>query len=90
MSQTSMCWAAVIASAQAVEHYEITRYGALIAWARQMGRNDFAHILEENCAEERAADEKLTKIAEGRVNAQAAGRAKKMSHGPRTSRRKAA
>jgi ferritin-like metal-binding protein YciE len=65
--------AAVIASAQAVEHYEITRYGALIAWAREMGRNDFADILAENLAEERGADEKLNRLAEGRVNAQAAG-----------------
>ena len=55
------------------EHYEITRYGALIAWARDMGRNDFADILAENLAEERDADEKLNKLAEGRVNAQAAG-----------------
>jgi len=82
--------AAVIASAQAVEHYEITRYGALIAWARQMGRNDFALILEENRAEERAADEKLTTISQGRVNAQGSGHAKKVSHGSRKSRRKAA
>ena len=83
--------AAVIASAQAVEHYEITRYGALIAWARQMGRNDFALILEENRAEERAADEKLTTIAQGRVNAQGSGgHAKKVSRGSRKSRRKAA
>ena len=37
--------AAVIASAQAVEHYEMTRYGALIAWAQELGRNDFADIL---------------------------------------------
>ena len=57
--------AAIIASAQAVEHYEITRYGALIAWAREIGRNDFADILEANLKEEKAADAKLNKIAEG-------------------------
>ena len=82
--------AAVIASAQAVEHYEITRYGALIAWAREMGRNDFADILLENLAEEKAADEKLTRIAERRVNVQAGGHAKKASHSSRKPRRKAA
>ena len=66
--------AAIIASAQAVEHYEITRYGALIAWARQIGRNDFADILEANLEEEKAADDKLSTIAESRVNAKAGGR----------------
>jgi ferritin-like metal-binding protein YciE len=66
--------AAIIASAQAVEHYEMTRYGTLIAWAREMGRNDFADILEENLEEEKAADEKLNRIAESRVNAMAGGR----------------
>jgi ferritin-like metal-binding protein YciE len=66
--------AAIISSAQAVEHYEITRYGALIAWARELGRNDFADILEENLKEEKAADQKLNRIAEGRVNAMAGGK----------------
>ena len=66
--------AAIIASAQAVEHYEIARYGALIAWARQIGRGDFADILEANLEEEKAADDKLNTIAESRVNAKAAGR----------------
>jgi ferritin-like metal-binding protein YciE len=84
--------AAVIASAQAVEHYEITRYGALIAWAREMGRNDFAGILGENLAEEMGADEKLNKLAESRVNAQAAGHspAKKKKPAQRKASRKAA
>lgn len=66
--------AAIIASAQAVEHYEMTRYGALIAWARELGRNDFADILEANLEEEQAADAKLTTLAEGRVNKLAQGR----------------
>jgi len=57
-----------------MEEYEITRYGALIAWAREMGRNDFADILEENLKEEKAADQKLSRIAESRVNAMAGGR----------------
>ena len=63
--------AALIASAQAVEHYEITRYGTLIAWANQLGRSEIAAILEETLAEEKATDEKLTMLAESQVNAQA-------------------
>ena len=66
--------AAIIASAQAVEHYEITRYGALIAWARELDRNDFADILDANLEEEKAADAKLNTLAEGRVNKLAQGR----------------
>ena len=64
--------AAVIAAAQAVEHYEITRYGSLIAWARQLGRGDAARMLEQNLSEEKAADKKLTAIAESKVNQRAA------------------
>jgi len=51
-----------------VEHYEITRYGTLIAWARQLGRSDCASVLEQNLQEEKNADLKLTQIAESRVN----------------------
>lgn len=64
--------AALIAAAQAVEHYEITRYGSLIAWAKQLGRNDCAALLQENLDEEKAADKKLTSLAESRVNRAAA------------------
>ena len=64
--------AALIAAAQAVEHYEMTRYGTLIAWARELGRDDCAHLLKENLAEEHAADKTLTDIAEGGVNSAAA------------------
>jgi ferritin-like metal-binding protein YciE len=64
--------AALIASAQAVEHYEMTRYGTLIAWAKTLGRADCASILQQNLAEEKAADEKLTAIAEQGVNRAAA------------------
>ncbi|HMN84435.1 MAG TPA: DUF892 family protein [Bauldia sp.] len=64
--------AAIIAAAQAVEHYEITRYGTLIAWARELGREDCAAVLEETLEEEKAADAKLTEVAESRVNAEAA------------------
>ena len=64
--------AALIACAQAVEHYEISKYGTLIAWANQLGRNDCAQILQQTFTEEKAADEKLSSIAEGQINRQAA------------------
>ena len=59
--------AALIAAAQAVEHYEITRYGTLIAWAKQLGRNDCAAVLQKNVDEEKATDKKLTTLAESKV-----------------------
>lgn len=64
--------AALLAAAQAVEHYEISRYGTLIAWAKELGRNDCASVLQKNLDEEKAADKKLTGIAETRVNQMAA------------------
>jgi ferritin-like metal-binding protein YciE len=64
--------AALIAAAQAVEHYEITRYGTLIAWARELGRNDCAEVLEETLVEERAADQVLSNLAESRINLRSA------------------
>jgi ferritin-like metal-binding protein YciE len=64
--------AALIAAAQAAEHYEITRYGTLVAWAQQLGRNDCAGVLEQNLAEEKAADKKLSSIAESGINRKAA------------------
>jgi ferritin-like metal-binding protein YciE len=64
--------AAIIAAAQAVEHYEITRYGTLATWAKQLGRDDCASVLIETLEEEKEADEILTDVAKGRVNAEAA------------------
>ena len=64
--------AALIAAAQAVEHYEITRYGTLIAWAKQLGRSDCAAVLQKNLDEEKAADKKLTALAERVGNRKAA------------------
>ncbi|WP_018389991.1 ferritin-like domain-containing protein [Ancylobacter sp. FA202] len=64
--------AALIAAAQAVEHYEMTRYGTLIAWAKLLGRPDCASVLAKNLEEEKATDAKLTKLAEARVNLHAA------------------
>ena len=63
--------AALIAAAQAVEHYEITRYGTLIAWAKQLGRGDCAAVLQQNLDEERATDRKLTQAAESKINLRA-------------------
>lgn len=64
--------AALIAAAQAIEHYEIARYGSLIAWAKELAREDCAGVLEKNLAEEKAADRKLTAMAESGVNTAAA------------------
>lgn len=64
--------AALINSAQAAEHYEIVRYGSLIAWAKQLGRNDCAAVLQKTLDEEKATDQKLTNLAESAVNMRAA------------------
>ena len=64
--------AAMIASAQAVEHYEMTRYGTMVAWAKELGKADVAKVLEKTLKEERACDQKLTKLAEARLNREAA------------------
>jgi len=63
--------AAIVAAAQAVEHYEITRYGTLSSWAKQLGRDDCAELLASTLDEEKAADDKLTSLATSRVNAEA-------------------
>jgi ferritin-like metal-binding protein YciE len=63
---------ALINAAQAAEHYEIARYGSLIAWAKQLGRNDCASILQKTLDEEKATDKKLTSLAESKVNLRAA------------------
>src|ERR1700759_2555154 len=60
--------AALINAGQAAEHYEIVRYGSLIAWARQLGRNDCASILQKTLDEEKTTDKKLTSLAEGKIH----------------------
>ena len=70
--------AAIIASGHPVEHYEITRYGSLIAWAKEMGRKDVADLLASTLEEEKAADKKLTMVAEQRVNKMAEGKGRAM------------
>jgi ferritin-like metal-binding protein YciE len=64
--------ACLIAAAQRAEHYEMAAYGTLVAWARAMGHSDGAELLEEILEEEKAADEKLTGLAEGGINQEAA------------------
>jgi len=64
--------ACLIASAQRAEHYEMAAYGTMVAWAKAMGHNDAADLLQEILDEEKAADEKLNAIAESGVNEQAA------------------
>src|SRR6266576_79545 len=55
--------AAIVGSAQAVEHYEIARYGTLIAWAESLGHDDIIRLLNTNLNEEKAADKKLSTVA---------------------------
>jgi ferritin-like metal-binding protein YciE len=55
--------AAIVGSAQAVEHYEIARYGTLIAWAESLGRDDIIRLLNTSLNEEKAADKKLSTVA---------------------------
>jgi ferritin-like metal-binding protein YciE len=80
--------AGIIAAAQAVEHYEITRYGALIAWAKELGHRSDATILARTLAEEKAADKKLTALAEKRVNPKSQGRSGRSASHPRRAKAK--
>ena len=60
--------ASLIAAAQKVEHYEISAYGTAIAWAEALELSDVAEVLQETLAEEKAADEKLSALAEAGIN----------------------
>jgi ferritin-like metal-binding protein YciE len=71
--------AALIAAAQAVEHYEITRYGTLVAWAEELGHADASKTLRQTLAEEKAADSKLSTLGKMRINVQAK-QAREMPH----------
>lgn len=64
--------AGMIAAAQAVEHYEMARYGALRTWAEELDMNEAADLLEETLLEERGTDQLLTKLAEAKINLKAA------------------
>jgi ferritin-like metal-binding protein YciE len=63
--------AGLLAAAQAVEHYEISRYGTLIAWAEKLGHEDAAELLAVTLEEEKATDEALTELADTVINAEA-------------------
>jgi ferritin-like metal-binding protein YciE len=67
-----VCDAGMIAAGQAIEHYEIARYGTLIAWATQLGMTEAAKLLEETLEQEKKADKKLNDIALKEVNRKAA------------------
>jgi ferritin-like metal-binding protein YciE len=71
ISDKAVLDAALIAAAQAVEHYEITRYGTLIAWSNQLGKTEQAALFKQTLDEEYATDDKLTTMATGKVNAKA-------------------
>ena len=71
--------AGIIASAQRVEHYEIAVYGTLATWARQLGLHDDARVLHAILEQEKAADEKLSRLAEQGVNREAAEREPRQS-----------
>lgn len=64
--------AGLVSAAQAVEHYEIARYGTLVTWAKQLGHNDIAQLLSETLKEEEATDKKLSQVAVSSVNQKAA------------------
>lgn len=64
--------AGIIAGAQRAEHYEIAAYGTVMAWAKTLGLNDLASLLDETLEEEKAADKKLSDLAESSVNREAA------------------
>jgi ferritin-like metal-binding protein YciE len=72
VDKRSVLDAALIAAAQAVEHYEMTRYGTLISWAKQLGKQDCVSLLQQTLDEEKATDKKLTQMAEAQVNRKAA------------------
>ena len=67
--------AGLLAAAQAVEHYEISRYGTLVSWAQKLEMTEAADLLQETLDEEKATDEALTELAESEINieAEAAG-----------------
>ena len=75
--------ACLIASGQRAEHYEMAAYGTLVAWARGLGHTEAADLLQQTLDEEKAADKKLSQLAEGGINQEAADAAE-----PRRRRRR--
>jgi ferritin-like metal-binding protein YciE len=72
IEDAEVCDAAILASAQAVEHYEITRYGTLCAWAEELGHDDAVDLLQQTLEEEKKTDHLLSEIAMSKVNKKAA------------------
>jgi ferritin-like metal-binding protein YciE len=68
----AVCDAGMIAAGQAIEHYEMARYGTLVAWATELGMTEAARLLEQTLDQEKNADKKLSEIALGQVNRKAA------------------
>lgn len=71
-ADTSALDPGLLAAAQAVEHYEISRYGTLRTWARTLGLKDAVKLLDQTLAEEKKTDDALSKLALSAVNAEAA------------------
>lgn len=69
---TSALDAGLLAAAQAVEHYEISRYGTLKSWAGKLGMKDAVRLLDQTLSEEKKTDDALTKFAGSEINAEAA------------------
>lgn len=67
--------AGLISAAQAIEHYEITRYGTMLAWAKQLGLDEAAELIKETLIEEENTDEILSDLAESSINSEAAEKA---------------
>src|SRR6185503_10033929 len=70
------CDASLIAAGQRAEHYEMAAYGTLVAWARVMGHTEVADLLQQTLDDAKAADEKLSSLAEGGINQEAADSAR--------------
>jgi ferritin-like metal-binding protein YciE len=71
-ADTAALDAGLLAAAQAVEHYEISRYGTLKSWAEQLGMKDAVRLLDQTLSEEKKTDDALTKLASSEINAEAA------------------
>jgi ferritin-like metal-binding protein YciE len=71
-SMTPRWTPALIAAGQRAEHYEMAAYGTLVAWAQAMGHTEAAKLLQQTLDEEKAADKKLSGLAEGEINQSAA------------------
>jgi ferritin-like metal-binding protein YciE len=79
-AEASLMDASIISACQKVEHYEIASYGTLCAWCDQLGLKKVGDLLKQNLAEEKAADQKLTQVAESVINKSAEQESEEMAH----------